>query len=720
MSYTANERIVRRNVSYLLDTLTMDDFATTYEGKKSDLKKTYDKLIKYLNSKLTETTSYVKYDYIKGRSDGRLFWQNSIQNCPCEYRTFITEGLVTDVDVQNAHCVILAQLCEEHDFLCPNLNDYNANRTKHLQSISNYDSINLVQAKKKVLVSINDGKKIKTSCPFLRAFDDEVKSLHKKFLEKDCYHYIREYAKNDGNFNGSFLNHLLCINEDKILYSLRECCELNDIKIHSLFFDGLMVYGTINPSTLEMMTSHIRMNTIFTKVVLTIKQHEHSFTIPPDYIPATRTSYEDVKEAFEKENCKVGIQFVCNSHNSIKIYTEAEFNILYKAKTYINGDGKKQKFIGMWLDDEAKRNYDNFDSFPNDAVCPIYTYNLWEKFPVEIIESTYSSKTVKAVKWFLEHIEVLADHNPEHSAFIKMWFAQMFQYPENKTVMMMFVGKEGSGKGTFVKFLETIMGGKQKCWSCCNPMDTLFGFNDMLLKAFLVILNEADKSGCYHKLGVLKDYITEPTITINAKGKPIVTINSYHRWLGFSNNPDPLAINALDRRAIVFSMSDEKVGNEAYFIEGNLYAKDLDCCKAIYDYFMTYPTTPNIGINQIPKSEYTDMLKIANVDSVTEFLDYIGSNYDDKAGFTAIQLYACYMDFCRSQHIHDSAILKKGTLYSMLGYRRKKHPSISFIKKKRVGNYNGSYYIIDTPLLRKELEFDDEELPDVGSDDEVI
>lgn len=721
MSYTTNERIIRRNVSFLLDTLTLDDFATTYEGKKSDLKKTYDKLIKYLNSKLTETNSYVKYDYIKGRSDGRLFGNNSIQNVPCEYRTFITDGLVCDIDVKNCHPIILEQLCEEHDFHCPNLKDYIANRAKHLQAISNYDSINLVQAKKKVLVSVNDSKKMRTNCPFLKAFDEEVKGLQKKFLDCLDYEYIKDYARNEGNFNGSFLNHLLCINEEKILASLRECCELNDIKIHSLFFDGLMVYGDINPSTLEVMCQHIRHNTIFTKCELTIKKHEHGFVVPTDYCPKSRTSYEDVKETFERDNCKVGVQFVCSSHNSIKIYTEAEFNILYRAKTFINGDGKKQKFIGHWLDDEDKKSYDNFNSFPNAKTCPDYTYNLWELFPVQLIEPSQSHKTVKALDWFLGHIDVLADHNQEHSNFIKMWLAQMFQYPENKTVMMMFVGKEGSGKGTFVKFLETIMGGKQKCWSCADPLNTLFGFNDMLLKAFLVILNEADKSGFYHKVGVLKDYITEPTMTINGKGKPILSINSYHRWLGFSNNPDPVMINALDRRAIVFNMSDEKVGDDKYFNDGNLYAKDLDCCKAIYDYFMTYPTTPNIGINQIPKCEYTEMLKTANVDSTTEFLNHIALTYKKKACFTGIQLYASYLDFCHSTYTPENSILKKNGLLTLIGYKRKTLKSIDYQAKKKVGDYTGSYYEIDTVLLMKELKIDEEEEGDeLMSDDEIL
>lgn len=717
MSYTTNERVIRRNVSFLLDTLTMDDFATTYEGKKSDLKKTYDKLIKYLNSKLTETNSYVKYDYIKGRSDGRLFGNNSIQNVPCEYRTFITDGLVSDIDVKNCHPIILAQLCEEHDFHCPNLNDYIANRAKHLQAISNYDSINLVQAKKKVLVSVNDSKKMRTNCPFLKAFDEELKGLQKKFLDCLDYEYIKDYARNEGNFNGSFLNHLLCINEEKILASLRECCELNDIKIHSLFFDGLMVYGDINPSTLEVMCQHIRHNTIFTKCELTIKQHEHGFVVPIDYCPKTRTTYEDVKETFERDNCKVGVQFVNTKHEDFNAYSKYDFSTLHEELTYINGEGKSKPFIPEWLVDANKRRYDKFDSFPKDAMCPHYVYNMWEKFPVQLIEPTHSHKTGKAVRWFLQHINtVLADNNEEHSNFIKMWIAQMFQYPEHKSIFLMFVGKEGSGKGTFVRFLETLMGGSHRCWVCNDPQEQIFGkFNDMMRRAFVVILDEVDKSGTYNNIGRFKNLITEPTITINPKGKTSFAMNSYHRYMGFSNNPDPSV--KMKRRDFTFRMSDHRINDTEYFNEGNSYANDLDCCKAIYDYFMTYPTKPKINDVDIPVGDYNEMLREEQKDVITEFMEDFVYLHNGTITFTVVDLYERFLDYCKRSHVPERSTMTKQRFASDLGF--KAYSGISRKKNFWCNGRNNNGWVFDFEKLKElfKVEGVEEELM---SDDEIL
>jgi hypothetical protein len=141
------------------------------------------------------------------------------------------------------------------------------------------DSLDREGAKKKVLKSTNSNKRINTNNDFLKNYDKEMAKIHAKFLDKDTYAYVKDYAKNEGNFEGSFINHILCINEEIILKVLRDYCEQNQIKIHSLFFDGLMVYGDINKSTLEDIEKRIKEKTSFSMIKLTIKEPTHSFEI---------------------------------------------------------------------------------------------------------------------------------------------------------------------------------------------------------------------------------------------------------------------------------------------------------------------------------------------------------------------------------------------------------------------------------------------------------
>jgi len=661
------EKINIPKAQYLLETYSFDNFMTIYDGKKGDAKKEYDKIIKYLNNKVKKPDDWSTYGYIKGRVNGRLFGQNSIQGLKKELRGFLTEGITTDIDIVNCHPVILLELCLLNNFECPNLKQYITNREDELKNIMNLDNISRENAKRKILVSTNSNKKVHSSSGFFKNYDKEMKKLHAQFLDKECYAYIKDYAKQDDNFEGSFINHLLCINEENILEKMRTYCDKNDIKMHSLFFDGLMVYGDINKSTLESMEKYIKENTDFSTIKLTIKEPSHSFELPKDFVPKKRDFYNEIKKEFEVVNCKVGAEFICDKHNDFNVYSDHSFKVLHDELSYINEEGKVTSFISTWFKDAYKRKYDKYDSFPKDELCPSYVYNMWEKFPVQNMPVVNNAKTKKGLEWFLNHINVMVDYNEIHADFVKMWIAQMFQYPENKSIHLIFIGLEGSGKGTFVKFFETLMGGSHRCWECTNPQEYIFGkFNDMMKKAFLVVLNEADKSGTFHALNRMKALVSDPTIDIQPKGKTSYTMRSCHRFMSFSNNPDPN--HKLKRRDFTMRMSDDKINNVSYFNEGNEYAKCLEVAKAIYDYFMVYPTKPKIVESDIPIGKYDEMLKETQKEPIMEFIEevvYIGKGISYIPSNT---LYENYLDFCKRNHIPWTK--DKNSFTTRLGMRK--------------------------------------------------
>jgi len=73
MAVVIEEKINKKRASFLLDTYTFEHFYSTWEGTKADAKKEHAKIIKYLSSKVKDENNFVKYNYIKGRTDGRLF-----------------------------------------------------------------------------------------------------------------------------------------------------------------------------------------------------------------------------------------------------------------------------------------------------------------------------------------------------------------------------------------------------------------------------------------------------------------------------------------------------------------------------------------------------------------------------------------------------------------------------------------------------------------------
>jgi len=707
-SVVLQEKVDNLRVSYLLETYTFEEFYSAWEGNKTDAKKEFEKTMKYLNNKISSSNNYVKYNYCNNRKSGRLYGDFTIQSVRREVRGFICDNIATDLDMDNAHPTILLTLCEKYDIQAPNLTLYINNRKKCLNDIQEKDCLTYFKAKQKVLISTNLDKKILTKSDFLKNYDKEMKMIHKKFLDIEDYDYVKEFAKKD-NFEGSFINHILCINENEILSHMRTFCDINNINIHSLMFDGLMVYGNINDFTLQQMQKYIHENSIFEKMKLSIKPHEYDFKLPNGFIPKERITYEEVKKEFEKFNCKVAAEFINEKHNDFNVYNRATFNVLNEEMTFTNDKGEELSFMEKWFLDKEKRKYDKYDTIPKNSMCPDYVYNMWEKLPVEIMPSLEETEYYNtALKWFQNHIRVLVDFNEIHYKFVVMWLAQMFQYPENKSIQLIFIGEEGTGKGTFVKFLTTIMGGSHRCFNTEDPQNDIFGqFNDSMKKAFLVVMNEADKSNTYNNNNKFKGLITEPFINIRPKGKTAFSMRSVHRFMGFSNNPDPTTKNK--RRDFTMKTSNCKVNNTEYFIEGNKYANNIECCKYIYDWLMKEPTKPNINEKDIPKGIYDEMLKEAQKDPLIDFMEDLVYSYNDEIKpktIIANNLYEMYIDYCNRNHITYTQ--NKVSFLTKLSYK-----NFEGMEKcvKKIEGKAIRCYIFDFQLLKVSLnisDFDDD------------
>ena len=78
----------------------------------------------------------------------------------------------------------------------------------------------------------------------------------------------------------------------------------------------------------------------------------------------------------------------------------------------------------------------------------------------------------------------------------------------------------------------------------------------------------------------------------------MISCNSYHRFITFTNNSDPSTKNV--RRDLFIRCSDDKIYDTEYFNEGFAIAKNKTQCKYIYDEMMKYPTKPHINRNDIP------------------------------------------------------------------------------------------------------------------------
>jgi hypothetical protein len=646
------EAIDKTKLSYLLDTYDEASFLEDTDAMPRNAHQYYIKLVKYLDQKFKSDSPYVRYKYAKNRNDGRMFSTDGIQQILKNVRNFLAPTNAIEVDLISAHPSVLHNICLHHKITCSCLADYINNRQNILDAICIEDNINKEEAKKKVLIATNTNTRLSTQNKWLKSYIAEVKKIRTELQSVSDYDYIKEIA-NKENFDGSFINHILCVYENAILQVMRNYYEGLGCETWALMFDSIILYPTNVPieecfAELEELIT----NSIPIMKTIKLKRKELTTTIemPSSYSIKLKDDYEKVKEKFELTNCKVDCVFYCNANQ----YSRAEFCIKYGNLFYYENN-KPKLFINAWLIDEKLRYYDNVGMYPNSNkyMCPSNTYNLWVDWNIcGVLPPHDEGVDDLGLEFFINHIKLLCNFDETLTAFVIRWLAQFLQYTHIKTIELIFISSEGAGKGLFLEFLRTIMGSK-KVFESTDPQRDIFGqFNTLLKDSVLVVFNEANRSNFFNQNDKKKALITDEVLTINDKGKSSYQINSNHRFITFTNNPDPSMKNK--RRDIFIRCSDSKIGDRDYFIEGFKYAKSLKTAKKIYDYLITLKgVAPTIGEFDIPtNSIYDNIIKEEQRNIVLQYLEYYCLSYEyDESNIGANDLYTLFLEFLKDRHI---------------------------------------------------------------------
>jgi hypothetical protein len=168
----------------------------------------------------------------------------SLQVIPREIRHTIAKEYYIDVDMSNAHPVILQWLCKKNRYLCPQLDNYILNREECLKKVDKDRD----KAKQIYLALTNGGNKdfnnLKTPCIELERYKNEMIRLHQFFAGENYndYEKVKEKRKKnnkDYNHEASYMNTLLCDTENMLLMEMWEYFGSPENCV--LCFDGIML-----------------------------------------------------------------------------------------------------------------------------------------------------------------------------------------------------------------------------------------------------------------------------------------------------------------------------------------------------------------------------------------------------------------------------------------------------------------------------------------------
>ena len=303
--------------------------------------------------------------------------------------------------------------------------------------------------------------------------------------------------------------------ENKILLQYISYCTTQNIRIHSLIYDGFTanIDDTIDLSELS---EYVRENTGF-KLSFVIKPMVSTIIIPDNALDlSNRITYESVKENFEKHCAKImnPIVFVdydiVLSREHLKNKYENLFYHKVKKESY-----EQTSFISDWLKDFDMKTYQGIGLYPPPLICPENVYNTYVSYPW----ISYSGEESSDIEWFFNHLKLMVSNDSNAYNYVLYWIAHIIQKPGIKTeTLISFVGEEGVGKSLFVKLLNRLIG-DEKMMETNNPENYIFGRCANWKNKTLCVLNDfnpAETRGCHREM--FKQFITETKFTCEKKG----------------------------------------------------------------------------------------------------------------------------------------------------------------------------------------------------------
>lgn len=389
-------------------------------------------------------------------------------------------------------------------------------------------------------------------------------------------------------------------------------------------------------------------------------------------------TYADFKRGFEKSHCKVINQeaFYKIKRNvegiitEVKIFGKVGIITAYEHLTYETDKGHKA-FILDWLSDRTIRKYDDVDTIAPPMVCPPRVYNLWTPFRIEQLYDSiilpeadtteYEELKEKAIR-ILGHINIVCSQNKEISDYLIWWIAQSLKYPAFKTTAPCLISKEGAGKGTIIKVIKKLMG-DSKVLETASPKEYVWGhFNELMLNAYFVSLNEMDIREQAEAEGKIKMLIKDPDLQINPKGKGHMKVRSNHRFWVSSNNLIPIKSGQDDRRNCIIRLSDELLTanpltkepvqkNIDYFVELNAIIDDDRVIKILYDALMGLPDLDTFHTKPQPITKYQQLIQTGNNDPIGDWIVHFTREhwYQETIEILASEMTARFKDW-RDSH----------------------------------------------------------------------
>ena len=396
---------------------------------------------------------HTKYNFSKTLSTyGRLFPQNpSLASMPREIRNCLAHEKYYDIDMKNAHPVLLSQYCKKNYIRCDILDKYVANRDEILNKICQDSGVDKDEAKQTFLSLLNGGKGCGWQIPkykgtFIYDFKEEIKGIHEAVCRINIEEFKKVSRRKEFNKEGSMMNIVLCKLEHLVLMNAVMFMTEKGYNVDALVFDGFMVrkIKELTPAVLEELQKYIKEKTDY-DIVFVEKTMENSidltkFADPVDEEKTEITYFKD-KENFEKEHIKIlhpsmFLTFMKNGFMDHQCESKIQSSYRHMKTTILDEKNKVQtvSFISKWLNDPNIRLYRSKVFNPDVENTDKEDYNVWRGFHNENVPLTDDNDMRdRYINQYKDFIYNLVGKNEDCMNYFIAWCANIIQNPAKRS-----------------------------------------------------------------------------------------------------------------------------------------------------------------------------------------------------------------------------------------------------------------------------------------------
>ena len=619
----------------------------------------------YNNRKKGSIKGSVRVEYKLARSIvgklgyGRLYGtRGSLETLEREIRGTLCEEFYHDIDVKNAHPVILHQYAKtKYSREMPAVKQYCDNRDACLNAISP----NRDEAKTAFLKVMYGGK---CEYPFLANYEKEVSSFARMLGAQEEYaELVRHLRKQDKNVYASLLALILQTEERHIMLAMKSSLEKQGWSVDVLAYDGVMVRKNPEIKLTDEMLREVEKDILIATgyVVELVDKAFEKYEVPADageIVPkVSMEKYRETKQRFEENH------FYYSENNTIAEVAKngtLKFMSLEHAATKLNGFDfihsttnltDRTPFLSLWLKDSTRRSHSIIDQKPNDEDPEVYSPPIkfrWEEFKkCSNCKNDPINNDAEIIQCFNDLVLLAAGKNEEIKTFIVCWLAHIVQQPfKNPLSAVILTGKEGCGKDTLGDFMCEWIVGDSFAFNY-ESNDQFWDKHDCTrMGKFFVKIEEANGFLNRQNAGRMKSIITSRTLTVNPKGVAGITTANYNRFMMTTNDGTPVKCEEGSRRFMISACSSEKIGDVAHWKKVRKTLFNPEGADTIGNYLSELDLS-DFEPTVFPKNEYMDQLKENEKSAEQRFIKAW-----DGAELRVTELFEKYCEFCAANKLN--------------------------------------------------------------------